>query len=340
MRGQCRNKPCPNKAIAKGELRFGRTMMAYAFDDMVTEWYHPHCMFDVLVRGRAATRKIERESDIEGFAQLRPEDQDAVRKMIAAARPKYKRPPGYVPSPAQSPLPSPAKPSRQQHNKPPAPPSTKTQGSVSVPGAASKNATVAGVQCLRLVATDGSCGATFGVGTHTIGRTTPALSAKAGVRQFSRQQALLVVAPDKLPVLRPTGTNPTVLTEASSGTSRVLPNGDDVALHEGDHIAFCSLPELDFEVKFMAGTKKTAPSAPTTPTKPPKKRARTRTRQPKTETLTSEDDLPAIDDDDEEADPTFTLPEKEVDTRPWCKYGAACYRTNKQHLIEYRHPPK
>ena len=195
-----------------------------------------------------------------------------------------------------------------------------------------------GISGVRLVATDDTCTALFGVGTHTVGRTSPAFEAKKGIKQFSRQQAVLVVAAGKLPVLRATGTNPTVLTEAGSATSRVLRNGAEVPLRDGDHVAFCALPQLDFEVHLV----RAATDADTAAQAPKKKRARTTTTTTTTTNeLTPEDMADFL--DDEEADPTYVPKhhdKEEQDTRPWCKYGAACYRTNKQHLLEYRHPPK
>eukprot|EP01009_Symbiontida_sp_KSa7_P008499 NODE_6061_length_293_cov_10.090164_g5449_i0.p2 GENE.NODE_6061_length_293_cov_10.090164_g5449_i0~~NODE_6061_length_293_cov_10.090164_g5449_i0.p2 ORF type:complete len:75 (-),score=8.29 NODE_6061_length_293_cov_10.090164_g5449_i0:41-265(-) len=47
----------------------------------------------------------------------------------------------------------------------------------------------------------------------------------------------------------------------------------------------------------------------------------------------------AVDDDsDDEAVVSKKRKKIGVDTRPVCKYGAACYRKSTEHRAEYRHP--
>ena len=42
---------------------------------MQTDWYHAKCIFDVLSRAKATTRKIEDPTDLINFDSLRKEDQ-------------------------------------------------------------------------------------------------------------------------------------------------------------------------------------------------------------------------------------------------------------------------
>lgn len=44
------------------------------------------------------------------------------------------------------------------------------------------------------------------------------------------------------------------------------------------------------------------------------------------------------DDEDDEAAPTTTTTSKTTDTRKMCQYGAKCYRTNADHLKQFKHP--
>lgn len=323
--GQCKNRTCANRSIRKGELRMGRVSPAQTYDGDITEWFHPRCMFETIVRGRALTRKIEDVGDITGFDTLPKRDQDTIRALLAEAKPKYKRPPGYKPAPAPAPVPVP---------KPAPPPAP-------VPAPAPKPETThVEVTGVRLVATDGSCSALFtGSGAHTIGRSCPALAAKRHVRAFSRTQAVLTLRAGAVPTLQSRGVNPTVLVCADGdGTARVLADREVVALEDGCHVAFCAMPELDFRVEFCtasdAGASSTAPASEASPAR---KRARTTSgsssRAATVAAIEENTDEDEDGDDDDDGDEDF-------DPRPWCKYGAACYRKNEQHLRDFRHPHK
>ena len=184
------------------------------------------------------------------------------------------------------------------------------------------------------MATDGSCSVLFtGPGPHTIGRTCAEFAAKRHVREFSRVQAVLTLRAGGPPTLQSLGVNPTVLTRADAdGASRVLANKEVVPLEDGCHIAFCALPELDFRVQFCTAADASSPAAPASTTSeaaPAKKRARTTTSVDTYSDSNEDEDDDGDDDGDENYDP-----------RPWCKYGAACYRKNEQHLRDFRHPHK
>ena len=53
----------------------------------MTSWYHFACAFNALSRARASTKKIEQEDDLEGFDQVKAEDQKKLRELIAGALP-------------------------------------------------------------------------------------------------------------------------------------------------------------------------------------------------------------------------------------------------------------
>lgn len=311
--GQCKNRTCANKGIRKGELRLGRVSAAQTYDGDITEWFHPRCMFETIIRGRALTRKIEDVNDITGFDKLPKADQDTIRALLAEAKPKYKRPPGYQPvptAPVSVPTPAPK-------------PAPKAE-----PKAEPKTPEVTGV---RLVATDGSCSVLFtGLGPHTIGRNCAEFAAKQHVREFSRVQAVVTLRAGGPPTLESLGVNPTVLTRADAdGASRVLAHKEVVALEDGCHVAFCAMPELDFLVQFCTATDASSPATGTvSEAAPAKKRARTTTVDTHSDSDSTDDD-----DDDDDGD-------EDYDPRPWCKYGAACYRKNEQHLRDFRHPHK
>jgi hypothetical protein len=81
--------------INKGELRVGRMYPSERFDEggTATEWFHPACMFETFKRARAATRKIEDESDIGGFALLDDADKVVMRDLLARrGEPPLKKP--------------------------------------------------------------------------------------------------------------------------------------------------------------------------------------------------------------------------------------------------------
>lgn len=46
------------------------------------------------------------------------------------------------------------------------------------------------------------------------------------------------------------------------------------------------------------------------------------------------------DDTDDEAGSNAAGKQPDADTRPWCQYGASCYRKNPVHFKEFRHPDR
>eukprot|EP00747_Dinoflagellata_sp_TGD_P161661 gnl/TRDRNA2_/TRDRNA2_178371_c0_seq1.p1 gnl/TRDRNA2_/TRDRNA2_178371_c0~~gnl/TRDRNA2_/TRDRNA2_178371_c0_seq1.p1 ORF type:complete len:366 (-),score=70.83 gnl/TRDRNA2_/TRDRNA2_178371_c0_seq1:194-1291(-) len=75
------------RVIEKGCLRIGRrVLMAAAGREEVTIlWYHARCIFNTFTRARKATRIIESEDDLEGFADISTEDQALLRRILAGS---------------------------------------------------------------------------------------------------------------------------------------------------------------------------------------------------------------------------------------------------------------
>lgn len=89
-RASCKDTKCleASKNIPKGFLRVGKVSPSpFAEDAEMTSWYHFACAFNALSRARASTKKIEQEDDLEGFDQVKAEDQKKLRELIAGALP-------------------------------------------------------------------------------------------------------------------------------------------------------------------------------------------------------------------------------------------------------------
>eukprot|EP00933_Yihiella_yeosuensis_P021489 TRINITY_DN169_c0_g1_i2.p1 TRINITY_DN169_c0_g1~~TRINITY_DN169_c0_g1_i2.p1 ORF type:complete len:495 (-),score=133.89 TRINITY_DN169_c0_g1_i2:27-1511(-) len=94
-RAMCRDQDCLERheqagvrTIEKGELRIGRRVLMDKDGkgeggQMHIMWYHARCIFNTFLRSRKATRVIESPEDIEGFSELRTEDQELLRNIIA-----------------------------------------------------------------------------------------------------------------------------------------------------------------------------------------------------------------------------------------------------------------
>jgi len=93
-RAQCRDKDCLERfdqggvlSIEKGCLRIGRRIMMDHDKDgngnISFMWFHARCIFNSFLRARKSTRVIESEFDIEGFGNLKHEDQEGIRRLIA-----------------------------------------------------------------------------------------------------------------------------------------------------------------------------------------------------------------------------------------------------------------
>mmetsp|Transcript_33571 Transcript_33571/g.105144 ORF Transcript_33571/g.105144 Transcript_33571/m.105144 type:complete len:307 (-) Transcript_33571:76-996(-) len=89
----CRDLDCLDRhaqggvrSIEKGELRIGRRVLMDKDKDsghVVLMWYHARCIFNTFLRSRKSTRVIESVEDLEGFHDIRQEDQDLLRRIIA-----------------------------------------------------------------------------------------------------------------------------------------------------------------------------------------------------------------------------------------------------------------
>ena len=77
-----RCKKCKGK-IEKGELRIAK-LAANPFSDSgeMKLYHHAKCIFETFKRARATTKIIEDPSDVEGFARIKDEDKDLVRRLI------------------------------------------------------------------------------------------------------------------------------------------------------------------------------------------------------------------------------------------------------------------
>lgn len=94
-RAQCRDKDCLERfdqggvlSIEKGCLRIGRRILMDQDKDgsdghISYMWFHCRCIFNSFLRARKATRIIESEFDVEGFGNLKHEDQEGIRRLIA-----------------------------------------------------------------------------------------------------------------------------------------------------------------------------------------------------------------------------------------------------------------
>lgn len=92
-RAQCRDDQCLErseqggvKTIEKGALRICRRVFREQDNTVIVLWYHARCMFNAFTRSRKGTRVIETAEDLEGFADIRAEDQEYIRRLIAGNR--------------------------------------------------------------------------------------------------------------------------------------------------------------------------------------------------------------------------------------------------------------
>lgn len=90
----CRDKDCLERrdqagvaAIEKGALRIGHRIRTSheGNTDVWILWYHARCIFNTFTRARKTTRIIQSSDDLEGFDELRPEDKELLRRIIAGS---------------------------------------------------------------------------------------------------------------------------------------------------------------------------------------------------------------------------------------------------------------
>lgn len=93
-RAQCNDLQCLEKEAQKGErfiekgaLRIGRRVLLDQGPGKEGQlriiWHHARCMFNTFSRARSQTRVIQADEDIEGFGNLRVEDQALLRRIIS-----------------------------------------------------------------------------------------------------------------------------------------------------------------------------------------------------------------------------------------------------------------
>ncbi|KAH3742639.1 Poly(ADP-ribose) polymerase and DNA-Ligase Zn-finger region [Pelomyxa schiedti] len=99
-RAACKQKKCGDKSIPKGELRIGKVYSCERFTEggVMTDWYHPKCIFEAFIRARAQSVKITSEEDINGFESISPDDQQIIRQLITESVPQYKQVGGKKPA--------------------------------------------------------------------------------------------------------------------------------------------------------------------------------------------------------------------------------------------------
>jgi len=78
------------RSIEKGELRIGRRVLMDKGGDasdghVVIMWYHARCIFNTFLRSRKSTRVIESVDDLEGFNDIRFDDQEMLRRVISGS---------------------------------------------------------------------------------------------------------------------------------------------------------------------------------------------------------------------------------------------------------------
>lgn len=82
-RGTAGCKKCKQK-VEKGVLRIGK-VVPNPFSDSggdMKQWFHVDCIFEQLSRARATTKKIDDAGDLEGWADVQPDDRKLVLKHI------------------------------------------------------------------------------------------------------------------------------------------------------------------------------------------------------------------------------------------------------------------
>ena len=81
--GRAKCKTCKQQ-IEKSSTRIGKLVSNPFSEDggMMKQWYHVPCIFDSLSRARATTKKIDRTDDLDGFGNLKDDDQMKIVDLI------------------------------------------------------------------------------------------------------------------------------------------------------------------------------------------------------------------------------------------------------------------
>eukprot|EP01107_Rhizomastix_libera_P014750 TRINITY_DN492_c0_g1_i1.p1 TRINITY_DN492_c0_g1~~TRINITY_DN492_c0_g1_i1.p1 ORF type:complete len:321 (+),score=89.54 TRINITY_DN492_c0_g1_i1:1-963(+) len=306
-RAGCKEKHClHSRIIEKDALRIGRLQPfeLYEAGGVQTEWYHPDCIFTKLKRARKASKHIESETDIDGFGALRPEDQDTIRALILAAH-----------DPSAKTVKSPSKP------KPMAAPAVEEKA---VAEKRPLEDISEGSFFAKLTHESGKV-ALFPPGKHFIGRDN--LFGILDKKCSRKQVEMSVDGESEIITITPLGVNPCCLERngvtivMSKNVSYSLADGDRFSLVVGKHYFTVTKTHQEESVAKVAKTEVGAPEEKIeTPVEE-------ETNSPVTTTITTTTAAAA----------DTTVPAEDGDTRPFCKYGAACYRKNQQHRNDFRH---
>ena len=81
--GRAKCKTCKQQ-IEKSSTRIGKLVSNPFSEDggMMKQWYHVPCIFDALTRARATTKKIDSAEDLDGFGNLKDDDQAKIVSLI------------------------------------------------------------------------------------------------------------------------------------------------------------------------------------------------------------------------------------------------------------------
>ena len=81
--GRAKCKTCKQQ-IEKSSTRIGKLVSNPFSEDggMMKQWYHVPCIFDSLSRARATTKKIDSTDDLDGFGNLKDDDQVKIVSLI------------------------------------------------------------------------------------------------------------------------------------------------------------------------------------------------------------------------------------------------------------------
>ena len=81
--GRAKCKTCKQQ-IGKSSTRIGKLVSNPFSEDggMMKQWYHVPCIFDALSRARATTKKIDSTDDLDGFGNLKDDDQARIVSLI------------------------------------------------------------------------------------------------------------------------------------------------------------------------------------------------------------------------------------------------------------------
>ena len=81
--GRAKCKTCKQQ-IEKSSTRIGKLVSNPFSEDggMMKQWYHVPCIFDALSRARATTKKIDSTDDLDGFGNLKDDDQARIVSLI------------------------------------------------------------------------------------------------------------------------------------------------------------------------------------------------------------------------------------------------------------------